>query len=153
MSEIKITIKYGDFELQVESNNTEAIKIFENPVLRSVSINDKMHQHYQMQKPQDVVHTNSTISMSMIGIKLNAKTASQMIVAALAFLTITSEDSKTFSSRYIINDAMKSATYHYKKNLSSHLKRVIKLGEISIHGYDQYTFLIDKLEKMRLRLV
>lgn len=166
MGDLKINVKYGIFELQVEGNSTEVMKIFDetkkeiivkmfnNHALNPVVISDKTQQ-CQISKVQETAKPISKMSMSTVATKLNAKTATEMMVAALAFLTITSEEGKFFSLKDI-NDAMKSATYHYKKNQSNNLKRdigrLVKIGHISVHGNDQYTFPIDKLQEVRSRL-
>ena len=99
MAELKINIRYGEFELQIEGNNSDVIQIFnetkqdiimkmlDNPSLKlgpaenKASANNEEHHHVEEKSHK----TNNNLSMTTVANTLNAKTAPEMIEAALAF--------------------------------------------------------------------
>ena len=124
---------------QTDADNDNAIDSNDFPNLPK--------QNESVPAPTTNFHVNS------IAEKLDAKTGSDLAIAAAAYLQF-SEGKETFSRRELL-DTMKKATKFYKKNMSGNLTKILNhLLESKINqvGSGHYSLSQPEYSSLRLKL-
>ncbi|WP_265517588.1 hypothetical protein [Nitratireductor luteus] len=164
----KVRIKAGRVEFEYEGETELSISdikdlfshietLFTVPSLASVegsSVAEDVDGGSEDAPPAAAKATNaSKLHVNSIAAKLSAKTASQVAVAAAAYLQLM--DGKDTFSRQELLATMRAATKYYSANMASNLTKALKAlvgTKFNQIGADEYSLTSDEHSKLEIAL-